>query len=97
VTDHVDITEADLVLFVRSGMSSLSEFLTISEEMRATIISAREDLEDEKAARFALYVAGALNGAHDEVAARADPGSAEEAWGLGALNKALSPGGGTRV
>ena len=91
----IDIGHGDLEAFCRSGMGSLEEFLTMPESLRAAVIVANEAVVEERACRLALFIAGAMSGAHDEIAARIDPGAPEEAANLQALNNALA--GGARV
>ena len=52
-----------------------------------------EAVRDREARTLALYVPGALAGAHEEVAATVDSGASEEAANLAALNAALSGAG----
>jgi hypothetical protein len=89
MSDDLDIGPADLEAFVRSGMGSLAEFLTLPVEIRAEILHQREIAEDARDRKLALYVAGACNGAHEAVAGDSFPEATEEASNLGALNAAL--------
>jgi hypothetical protein len=88
----LNVGPADLEAFLRSGLGSLAEFLKLPMEVRAELIVQNGALEDARARRLAIYVAGACSGAHLEVAGQADSEAPEEAGNLATLNAALGGG-----